>query len=297
SLNQDFKTAESRSSNGSAHLAARRTTTVGVPSGRAKNAWGSRKCQDFSDSNASTLVPSLTPTFFPSTLHGGGESDPVDTLGRNSQTWGTSHYGSTNKHSNKINVNFPRKAAPEVAEESRETPMQLSAIRSDSSVSSCESRSRVLPAPLDLSAIAGPTPPKSFTSNTSSSAPRSDRPVVLQSAALDQLNRMGGAKQARGRSRETARRQAQRALQEEDDSDVNDSDEHNGRHREDSSPLLSSEEGSNSSNRTKQDGRGRPAFRGRGARPRTWTELDAANFSHSPSPQRDDTVENALPPP
>lgn len=44
-------------------------------------------------------------------------------------------------------------------------------------------------------------------------------------------------------------------------------------------------------------GRGRPAFRGRGARPRTWTEQEAAGISLSPFPRSDDPVANALPPP
>lgn len=122
---------------------------------------------DHADSNASTLVPDLTPT---------STSSAIGTSGPSTGQWQASYpVGDNSSHCR-----------------DRYTPVGLAAgaMRSDSGVTS----SRVVPAPLDLSAITGPTPPKRVKTISFNSAPRSSKPVVLQVAALEQLERMRRAK-------------------------------------------------------------------------------------------------------
>lgn len=61
--------------------------------------------------------------------------------------------------------------------------------------------------------------------------------------------------------------------------------------------LSPAERQDGSGNSRDQHDRGRTAFRGRGARPRTWTEQEAAGISLSPSPGLDESISQALPPP
>ena len=171
--------------------------------------WSARR-STHSISSASTLAPGMSPAHSPEA--GGGGSGDVGSrpLQRQQQQQGQQQEGGghaktpaeqqrSRVNSNSGNSNRPslrkdgaiviKAAADAAAAAAAAAKSNATAARASSPPSPLEPSSKFIPEPLDLSSLPAPAAPRRRGSSSAASS-ASSRPVVLQGAALESLNRL-----------------------------------------------------------------------------------------------------------